>query len=130
MELNKKELKYKGKSLEELQKLEVREFAKLVDARQRRTLLRNFQTIEDFISRSKKKIENGKKIRTHQRDLVIVPQLVGMKLQVHNGNTFIPFDITIEMLGHKFGEFATTRQRTKHSKSGIGATKGSKAKTK
>lgn len=130
MELRKKEPKYHGKSLEELQKLEVREFAKMVDSRQRRTILRNFQTLEDFISLAKKKLENGKKIRTHKRNLVIVPQLVGMKIQIYNGNTFVPVDVTLEMLGHKFGEFSPTRTRTKHTKSGVGATKGSKAKSK
>jgi small subunit ribosomal protein S19 len=130
MELRKKELKYRGKTIEELQKLEVREFAKLVDSRQRRTILRNFQELEDFISLARKKLKNEKKIRTHKRDLVIVPQLVGMRIYVYNGNTFVPFDITIEMLGHKFGEFSPTRTRTKHTKSGVGATKGSRAKSK
>ncbi|MBT4258107.1 30S ribosomal protein S19 [archaeon] len=130
MELRKKELKYKGMSLEELQKLEVREFAKFVDSRRRRSLLRNFQATEDFVTLAKKKIENGKKVRTHIRDIVIVPQLIGMRIAIYNGNEFLPVDVTIEMLGHKFGEFAPTRTRTKHTKSGVGATKGSRAKSK
>ena len=62
--------------------------------------------------------------------MVISPQLVGMRLHVYNGQNFIPFDVTIEMLGHKFGEFAPTRTRTKHTKAGVGATKGSRAKSK
>lgn len=130
MELRKKESKYKGKTIEELQTLEVREFANFVGSRQRRTILRNFQELEDFVKRAKKKIEKEKKVRTHHRDLVVVPQLVGMRIHIYNGREFVPVDITMEMLGHKFGEFAPTRTRTKHTKAGVGATKGSRAKSK
>jgi small subunit ribosomal protein S19 len=130
MELKKKEFKYRGKTIEELKKLDVREFAKLLRSRNRRTVLRQFQEIEKFVEKAKKKNEKGKKIRTHDRYLIIVPELVGMKLQVYNGNQFIIFEVTGEMLGHRFGEFAPTRARIKHTKAGVGATKGSKHKSK
>ncbi len=130
MELKRKEQTYKGKTIEELQKLEVREFAELVSSRQKRTILRNFQEIEEFINRAKKTLKNGRKIRTHKRHLVIVPQLVGMKLHVYNGHVFVPFEVTLDMLGHRFGEFSVTRVKAKHTKTGVGATKGSKAKSK
>jgi len=130
MEFRKKEFKYRGKTLEELNKLEVREFASLLQARQRRTALRNFQDIENFLSRAKKKIESGKKVRTHKRDIVIIPQMVGMQIQVYNGKEFVMFNVVEEMLGHKLGEFAPTRAKAKHTKSGVGSTKGSKTKTK
>lgn len=130
VELKKKDFTYRGKSLEELKKLDVREFAKYLKARQRRTVLRQFQVIEDFVNRAKVKIGKGKPIRTHQRDLIIVPEMVGMKIDMHNGKTFFPVIIIGEMIGHTFGEFALTRSRVKHSKAGIGATKGSKSKSK
>ena len=130
MEIKKKEITYRGKTIEELRKLDVREFAKFLPSRQRRTVLRNFQEIEKFITRSQEKIAKSKKIKTHLRDLVIVPQMVGMKIQVHNGNSFIPIDIIEEMLGHNLGEFSLTRSKVKHSKAGVGATKGSKANSK
>jgi len=131
MEIRKKEFNFRGKSLEELQKLDVREFASLLKARQRRSTLRQFQEIEEFVKRARKKLEKGKKfIRTHKRDIVIVPQLIGIKLQIYNGNKFIPLEITGDMLGHKFGEFAPTRAKIKHTKAGVGATKGSKHKSK
>jgi small subunit ribosomal protein S19 len=117
MEVKRKEAKFKGKTLEELQKLDVREFAKLLNARQRRTVLRNFQEHENFLKRTKKFLEKGKKsVKTHKRDLVIVPQLVGIRLQIYNGRQFNPIDVTIEMLGHKFGEFSPTRAKAKHNK--------------
>jgi len=130
MEVTKKQLTYHGKTIEELQKLDVREFAKHLRSRARRTVLRNFQEHEDFINRSQVKISKKKAIKTHSRDLVVVPQMVGMRIQVYNGNKFVPMEVTIEMLGHKFGEFAPTRAKIKHGSAGVGATKGSKHKAK
>jgi small subunit ribosomal protein S19 len=126
----KKEFTYRGMAIEELKKLEVREFAKYTPAREKRSILRNFQKIEDFINRAKIKMEKGKKIRTHLRDLVIVPEMVGMQVSVYNGHTFIPVIISGDMLGHRFGEFSLTRARIKHGSAGVGATKGSKHKAK
>jgi len=128
--MKKKEFTYRGKTIEELKALEVREFAKYLKSRQRRVLLRQFQEIEKFINRSRKKIENKKQIKTHQRDLVVVPQMIGMKIHVYNGRAFIPFEVIGEMLGHKFGEFAPTRAKVSHGSAGVGATKGSKSKSK
>ncbi|MCX6749878.1 MAG: ribosomal protein S19 family protein [Candidatus Pacearchaeota archaeon] len=130
MEIQKKQFMYRGKSIEELKGLEVREFAKYLPSRQKRSVLRNFQVIEDFVKRAKEKIEKGKKIRTHQRDIIIVPQMVGMSIQVHNGRNFNPVLIESEMLGHRFGEMSATRSKVAHSKAGIGATKGTKHKAK
>jgi len=130
MELRKKEFRYRGKTVEELKKLDVREFTKYLRARQRRSVLRQFQEIEKFISRSKVKISKKKLIKTHQRDLIVVPEMVGMKIQIYNGQKFIPVEIIGEMLGHTFGEFALTRTRVKHGSAGVGATKGTKFKAK
>jgi len=130
MELKKKEFTYRGKTIEELKKLDVREFAKYLRSREKRNVLRQFQKIEMFVERAKKKIKNKKPVRTHQRDLVVVPEMVGMRIQIYNGRAFISADIVGEMLGHKFGEFALTRTRVKHSKAGVGATKGTKHKSK
>ncbi len=130
VELKKKDFTYRGKNLEELKNLDVREFAKYLKSRQRRTVLRQFQVIEDFINRAKIKISKGKPVRTHQRDLIIVPEMVGMKIDMHNGKSFIPVVVTGDMIGHTFGEFSLTRSRVKHNKAGIGATKGSKFKSK
>ena len=126
----KKEFLFKGKTVEELQTLDVREFSKLIESRKRRTVLRQFQEIEKFVSRSKAKIARKKQVKTHDRYLVIVPHMVGMRIQVHKGNGYTPVDVVGEMLGHKLGEFAPTRNRVAHTKAGVGATKGSMAKAK
>jgi len=129
-EFKKKELNYRGKTIDELKALGVREFAEFVKSRERRNILRNFQTIESFVSRLKARALKNKTIKTHSREMVVVPQMVGAKIGVHNGKEFVPVEITIEMLGHKLGEFALTRTKTKHTKSGVGASKGSKVKAK
>jgi small subunit ribosomal protein S19 len=130
MEIKKKEFTYRGMTLDELKALDVREFAKHAPARARRTILRNFQEIEDFITRAKEKQANKKPIKTHTRTLVVVPQLVGMKIGVYNGKEFIFSEIVVEMLGHKLGEFALSRTKVKHGSAGVGATKGSKSQAK
>jgi small subunit ribosomal protein S19 len=128
--ITKKQFNFRGKTLDELKEIDVREFAKLLTSRQRRTVLRQFQKIEDFVNRAKVKLSKNKQIRTHQRNLIIVPQMIGMRIQVYNGKEFLPVDVVGEMLGHFFGEFSLTRAKVKHGAAGIGSTKGSKAQTK
>jgi small subunit ribosomal protein S19 len=130
IESSKKAITFRGKTVEELKNLDVREFAKYLKSRQRRAVLRQFQDIENFVSRAKKKVEKNKSIRTHIRNLIIVPQMVGMKIQIYNGHEFVPIEVVGHMLGHRLGEFSMTRAKIKHSSAGIGATKGSKAKAK
>ena len=128
--MTQKEFTYRGNTLEELKKLDVREFAKLVRSRERRTLLRQFNEIEKFINRAKIKSSRKKQIKTHDRHVIVVPQMIGMKIAIHNGKTFVPIEIIEEMLGHRLGEFSLTRGKISHGKAGVGATKGSKAKAK
>ena len=122
-----KEFTFRGQSLEELQKLETREFAKLLGSREKRSVLRRFEVIENFISRNKDKVEKGKMFRTHLRHLIVVPRMVGMSIAVHNGKEFMSIKIIPEMLGHRLGEFAPTRKKVEHGSPGIGATKSSAA---
>ena len=118
-----KEFKFRGKTLEELNVLDVREFAKYLKSRMRRSVLRKFDVIENFIKDSQKKIENNKPIRTHYRHIIIMPKMVGWTVFVHNGKEFFPVKISQDMLGHRLGEFALTRRKVEHGSPGIGATK-------
>jgi len=65
------------------------------------------------MNRSKEK----KVIRTWARRCTIPPEFVGHTLAVHNGNKFIPIYISENMVGHKLGEFAPTRQFRGHAHS-------------
>jgi len=129
-EMVKKQFNFKGKTVEELKTLDVREFARYLTSRPRRYVLRNFQTVEGFLKESRDKNQKKKSIKTHNRDLIIVPEMVGWKIHVHRGNSFEPVEIVGEMLGHKLGEFSLTRKKANHSKTGVGATKGSKVAKK
>ncbi|MCX6802939.1 MAG: ribosomal protein S19 family protein [Candidatus Diapherotrites archaeon] len=125
-----KQITFRGKSLKELQEMSIIDFAKLCTSRARRTLLST-----GFDKRIYKKIDALKKnprakpIRTHRRDLVVIPAMIGIKFAVHKGKEFESVDITLKMLGHYLGEFALTRKRLQHGKAGIGATKSSTAVT-
>tara|TARA_Y100000310_G_scaffold338386_1_gene427888 strand:+ start:627 stop:1031 length:405 start_codon:yes stop_codon:yes gene_type:complete len=125
VEIRSKEKFYRGRNIEELKKLDVREFAKLVKARPRRAILRNFDVVEQFIKKCAAKTAKKKAIKTHNRSLVIVPAFIGLTIHVHNGNSFVSVKITEEMLGHRLGEFALTRKGVKHGAAGVGATKSS-----
>ncbi len=122
-----KEKFFRGKNVEELKGLDTREFAKLVKSRERRTLLRNYDVVEQFVRKCEKRLSKNKPIRTHSRSLVVVPALLGKTIGVHNGKEFVKVLITSEMLGHRLGEFSLTRKIAKHTSVGIGASKSSKA---
>jgi len=116
---------FKGKTLEELKQLNLEQFMNLVTSRERRTLSRG------LTERQKKLLENLRKYpdkfhRTHERDMIVLPEMVGKKIGVHNGKEFVPLTIADYMIGHRLGEFALTRQRVKHSAPGVGATRASK----
>ncbi|MEK6860011.1 MAG: ribosomal protein S19 family protein [Nanoarchaeota archaeon] len=123
--LKKKELTYRGKLIEELKELDIREFAKLLKSNEKRTALRQHDQIHRFVLSCNEKILNNKPIRTHLREMLIVPKMVGMRIHIHNGKEFVPIDISFEMLGHRLGEFSVTRSRVKHGAAGIGATRSS-----
>ncbi len=117
---------FRGKTAEELQKLSLEEFAKMVPSRQRRALLkRGFTEDEKKVFRKFRKNRN-KFIKTHVRDMIIVPEMIGLKFGVHSGKEWVTVDIKPEMVGHRLGEFSQTRKRVLHSAPGVGATKSSK----
>ncbi|MCZ7403274.1 MAG: 30S ribosomal protein S19 [Candidatus Methanoperedens sp.] len=118
------EFTFRGKSLEELKKLSHDEFALLVPSRQRRTLQRGIS--EDHKKLLHKVKIKDPNIRTHLRDMIVLPEMVGMKIAIHSGKEFTPIDILPEMMGHYFGEFVLTRKKVSHGAAGIGATKSSK----
>jgi small subunit ribosomal protein S19 len=118
------EFTYRGKSLEELRKLNPDEFALLVPSRQRRAIQRGFsEDHKKLLHKVKIKDQN---IRTHLRDMIVLPEMVGLKIAIHSGKEFVPVEIIPEMLGHYLGEFVLTRKKVSHGAAGIGATRSSK----
>ena len=115
--------------MDELQAMGIADFAKLCDARARRSLKKGYDKKVLKSVEKKKGDPKAKPIRTHNRDLVVVPSMIGAQFAIYRGNTFERLDITEKMLGHYLGEFVFTRKRLQHGKAGIGATKSSSAIT-
>ena len=69
------------------------------------------------LKKSAKAVEtNDKKpIKTWSRGSTIIPQMVGLTFDVHNGRKFIPVSVVEDMIGHKLGEFAPTRTFKEHA---------------
>jgi len=97
----------------------------LMPSRVRRSLGRGMSLEnEHFLDRVTR--SSNKTIRTHRRDMPILPQLVGRNIAIHNGQHFVEVEIKPEMIGHYLGEFAVTRRGVTHSGPGVGATRSSK----
>lgn len=121
----KKEFSFQGFTVEELQKMPIDEVLPLLTSRARRSYTRGLNSEEQvFVDR----LLEGKKpvLKTHRREIVILPSFVGKKVAVYNGKQYMEFEIKPEMMGHYLGEFAPTRVSVKHSGPGVGATKSSK----
>ncbi len=114
--------KYRGKSLEELREMSIKEFAALLPSRQRRTLLRGLTDTQKMFL---EKLEKKNNIKTHCRDMIILPSMVGKSIKVHNGKEFQMLSIQDLMIGHYIGEFVLTRKKVEHSSPGVGATRSS-----
>lgn len=117
--------KFRGKTLEELKKMSLEEFSKILTSRERRTLLKGLTERQKKLLKEIR--ENPKKFhKTHERDMIILPEMVDVKLGVYNGKEYKTVEITPKKIGHRLGEFVMTRQRVLHSAPGVGATRGSK----
>ena len=118
-----KEFIFHGKTAQELIKMSLEDFAKIVPSRERRKIKRGFTEVE------KKLLEdiraNSKDIKTHARDMIIIPEMIGKTIKIYNGKEWVMLPITADLLAHRLGEFALTRRQVKHSAPGIGATRSS-----
>ncbi len=119
----KKEFLYRGKTVEELKSMSLTDIAALLPARHRRNLKRG-------LTEQQKKLLNNiekstKEVKTHSRDMIILPSMIGKTIKVYSGKEFVPVSVDADMLGHYLGEFVLTRKRVSHSAPGIGATKSS-----
>jgi small subunit ribosomal protein S19 len=117
--------KFRGKTLDEIKKLSLEEYSKILTSRERRAILRGLtdrqKKLLGQIRRDPQKFH-----KTHERDMVILPEMIDVKLGVYNGKEYVSIAVAPEMLGHRLGEFVMTRQRVMHSAPGAGATRGSK----
>lgn len=125
-----KEFAYRGVPFSELERMPMDEFVKLLPSRARRKLLRGLPPkhrilLERIREVKKAGLADKVIIKTHCRDMVILPEMVGVTIGVHNGKEFVPVKITPKMIGHLLGEFAITCKRVVHGSPGIGASRSS-----
>lgn len=127
-----REFKYKGYSGDQIQRLSIETLMPLLNSRQRRSLdrrLSTYMTDEKRKFRGELKLSREGKLtsplKTHLRDMIILPDMIGLNVLVHNGKEFIPFTIRPEMVGHYLGEYSITNKRVQHGSPGVGSSRSS-----
>ncbi|HKU49890.1 MAG TPA: 30S ribosomal protein S19 [Nitrososphaera sp.] len=127
-----REFKFKGYTPEQLQTLSIENLLPLLNSRQRRSLDKRVSTyMNDEKRKLREKVKlarEGKlkgQLRTHVRDMIILPDMVGLTIHVHNGKEFAQVAIKPEMIGHYLGEYAITNKRVQHGAPGVGSSRSS-----
>ncbi|KAK6202319.1 40S ribosomal protein S15 [Scheffersomyces amazonensis] len=116
---------FKGVDLKDLVELSTEDFTKLCSARVRRRFSRGLGTKEmGFINKlrvARANTEPNEKpaiVKTHLRNMVVVPEMIGSVVGVYNGKVFNTVEIRPEMVGHYLGEFSITYTPVRHGRAG------------
>jgi len=120
-----KEFTYHGLSKEELDNISNEKLFKLFTARVRRSLTRGINDDKRKLMEEMKDKNNKNPIKTHLRDLIILPYMVGVTVHIFSGKEFVPITITLQMVGHYLGEYVITNKRVNHGAPGVGASRSS-----
>jgi len=124
---------YRGVDLEKLLELSNEKLVDLFHARARRRFLRGLKrkhlTLIKRLTKAKEEAPSHEKpdvVKTHLRNMIITPKMIGSMVGVYNGKVFNSVEIKPEMVGHYLGEFSITYKPVKHGRPGIGATHSSR----
>merc|ERR1711887_264707 len=124
---------YRGVDLDQLLDMNNEQLVELFPARQRRRfrrgLKRKHMALLKRLRKAKKEcpaLEKPEVVKTHLRNMIIVPEMIGSMVGVYNGKTFNAVEIKPEMIGQYLGEFSITYKPVKHGRPGIGATHSSR----
>uniref|UniRef100_A0A915BVE7 40S ribosomal protein S15 n=3 Tax=Ascarididae TaxID=6250 RepID=A0A915BVE7_PARUN len=124
---------YRGVDLDQLLDMNRDQLAKLLPCRARRRLARGLKrkhlTLLARLRRAKKEasvLEKPATVKTHLRDMLVLPEMVGSMIGVYNGKVFNQVEVKPEMIGHYLGEFSISYKPVKHGRPGIGATHSSR----
>lgn len=127
-----REFKFRGLNVDQLKNLSIEALLPLLNARQRRSLDKRVgKYMNDEKRKLRERIKNVREgnsnetIRTHVRDMIILPDMVGITINIHNGKDFSPITIKPEMIGHYLGEYSITNKRVQHGAPGVGASRSS-----
>jgi len=124
---------YRGVDLDQLLDMSHDQLAKMLPCRMRRRLARGLKrkhvALLKRLRKAKKEatvLEKPACIKTHLRDMMVLPEMVGAVVGVYNGKVFNQVEIKPEMIGYYLGEFSITYKPVKHGRPGIGATHSSR----
>jgi len=120
-----KEFTYYGLSKEELANITNEKLFKLFTARARRSFTRGINDDKRKLMEEMKDENNKNPIKTHLRDVIILPYMVGVTVHIFSGKEFVPTTITLQMVGHYLGEYVITNKRVNHGAPGVGASRSS-----
>lgn len=127
-----REFRFRGLNVDQLKNLSIEALLPLLNARQRRSLDKRVgKYMNDEKRKLRERIKNVREgnsnetIRTHVRDMIILPDMVGITINIHNGKDFSPISIKPEMIGHYLGEYSITNKRVQHGAPGVGASRSS-----
>jgi small subunit ribosomal protein S19 len=121
-----REFLYRGHTVDELRSMSMDDFIRLLPARMRRSLQRGLSSGQrTLLEKLRATPPEAKPVKTHARDLIILPEMMGRTLLVYNGIEFVPVEINEKMVGHYLGEFAITNRPVRHGRPGIGASRSS-----
>jgi small subunit ribosomal protein S15e len=128
-----KKFSYRGVDLDQLLDLSTDELVELFHARARRRFQRGLKrkplTLIKKLRKAKRNAKEGERpepVRTHLRDMIVVPEMIGSVVAVYNGKTFNQVEIKGDMVGHYLGEFSISYRPVKHGKPGVGASNSSR----
>eukprot|EP01126_Amoeba_proteus_P030537 TRINITY_DN3016_c0_g1_i1.p1 TRINITY_DN3016_c0_g1~~TRINITY_DN3016_c0_g1_i1.p1 ORF type:complete len:147 (-),score=25.86 TRINITY_DN3016_c0_g1_i1:92-532(-) len=128
-----KKFTYRGVDLEALLDLNHEQLMQLLPCRARRKFTRGLNRKHLSLIKKLRKAkanapenEKPETVKTHLRNLIIVPEMIGSLVAVYNGQTYNTVEIRAEMIGHYLGEFSLTYKPVKHGRPGIGATHSSR----
>jgi len=122
---------YRGHEVPTLLDLSHAELMKLMTARARRRFARGHVPMNLIrrLRKAKKDAPEGDKpktVKTHLRNMIIVPEMVASVVGVYNGQSFTQVEIKPDMIGHYLGEFSISYKPVKHGRPGVGATNSSR----
>jgi small subunit ribosomal protein S19 len=121
-----KEYLYRGRTEEELKTVSMDEFIEMLPSRMRRSLRRGISERQRIlIEKIRNWTPDKKPVKTHARDLIVLPEMIGKTVHVFNGQEFIEVKLGIKKVGHYLGEYAVTNKPVRHGRPGIGASRSS-----
>ena len=123
-----KEFSYRGYNLEQLNSMSTEAVLELLPSRARRSLNRGVSEEKRKLLEDVRSVRDGKtetQIKTHARDMIVLPSMVGLTIGVHNGKEFVALEVKPDMIGRYLGEFVITNKKVVHGTPGIGSSRSS-----